>query len=102
MDAAQLLSHFEYGWKDVLPAMLDADPMKRPVDLRGLAERLTCVRVVAEKSPRRWLKWVMAGVTLAALAAGVAYWLVPRSERSAGQDEDMILNDAFEVPESVK
>ena len=102
MDAVQLLSHFEYGWKDVLPTMLDADPAKRPVDLRGLAKRLARVQVVEEKPPRRWLKWVMAGVALAVLVVVAAYWLVLRSERSADQDDDAILKDAFEVPESVK
>ena len=103
MDAVQLLSHFEFNWKDILPQMLDADPAKRPADLAELPRRLARIRSEVRNPPRRWLKLVAAGVVIAALVAGAAWWLVPRSARNAGQDDaDAILNDAFEVPESVK
>ena len=36
-----LLQYYEYRWRDVLPAMLDEDPAKRPLDLEGLVARLT-------------------------------------------------------------
>ena len=102
MDAVQLLSHFEYNWKDVLPQMLDSNPAKRPAALAELPRRLVRVQVAEGKPPRRWLKWAV-GAALAALVAGAVYWLVPRADRSADQDDpDAILNDAFEVPESVR
>ena len=107
MDAVQLLSHFEYGWKDVLPAMLDADPVKRPVDLRELAERVRgsccvprascCVPRASWFVPRAWRVGIALLVLL--IVAGVAAWLLwPR----AAENSDDILEDAFEVPESVK
>ena len=103
MDAAQLLSHFEYNWKDILPRMLDANPAKRPVDLAELPRQLARLQTGEEKPPRRWLKWVMAGTAFVAAAGVAAYWLVgPRPRMDAEQDEDVILKDAFEVPESVR
>ena len=105
MDAVQLLSHFEYGWKNVLPVMLDADPAKRPVDLMMLAQSVRASCLVPRASggvvraswfvPRAWA-WVVAVVLV---VAGVAAWFFwPR----AAENPDDILKDAFEVPESVK
>ena len=103
MDAVQLLSHFEYNWKGVLPQMLDADPAKRPSDLVELPRRLARIQVAVANPPRRWLKWAAAGAALAAVVAGLAaHWLVSRPGRDANQDDDVILKDAFEVPESVR
>ena len=112
MDAVQLLSHFEYGWKDILPAMLNADSAKRPVDLRELAGRVRASCLVPRASgsvrrasgdvpraswfvPRAWT-WVAAVVLI--VAGMAAWWLWPR----AAEDPDDILKDAFEVPENVK
>jgi serine/threonine-protein kinase len=105
--ALRLLDHFEYNWKDILPAMLDADPAKRPTDLKLLAESLVSrsapVKVPAKRSfLRRWLLWSVCAALLA--AAGLAGWMVLLSPEENGgfQSKDVELDDAFSIPESVK
>ena len=105
--ALRLLDHFEYNWKDILPAMLDADPAKRPTDLKLLAQSLVSrsapVKVPAKRSfLRRWLLWSVCAVLLA--AAGLAGWMVLLSPEENGgfQSKAVELDDAFSIPESVK
>lgn len=99
MDSVALLSHFELPWKDVLPKMLEADPAKRPTNLRALCDVLRGSCLVPRASwfvPRAW--WV--GIVLVVVvAAGIAVWLLWPG--TVGNPDD-ILMDAFEVPESVK
>jgi serine/threonine-protein kinase len=105
--ALRLLDHFEYNWKDILPAMLDIDPAKRPTDLKLLAESLVSrsapVKVPAKRSfLRRWLLWSVCAALLA--AAGLAGWMVLLSPEENGgfQSKAVELDDAFSIPESVK
>ena len=100
-----LLRHFENRWQEILPQMLDEDPAKRPLDLEGLAVRLSASPAA---SHRRWA-WV-AGIAAALGVAVGAYLLIsPSGRRTASpaqataEDEDISwLDQAFAVPEEAK
>ena len=105
--ALRLLDHFDCNWNEILPAMLDVDPAKRPTDLKLLAESLVSrsapVKVPAKRSfLRRWLLWSVCATLLA--AAGLAGWMVLLSseENGGSQSKAVELDDAFSIPESVK
>jgi hypothetical protein len=87
--------------------MLDADPAKRPTDLKLLAESLVSrsapVKVPAKRSfLRRCLLWSVCAALLAAV--GLAGWMVLLSseENVGSQSKAVELDDAFSIPESVK
>jgi len=112
VDAVRLLAEFERPWKDVLPAMLRADPAKRPTDLRELARRLEVApqqqeTPVAPASRRRVLATVLAAIfAVAALVALAVYLLLPSNRQMPSNlqrdDADDLTRDAFTLPESVK
>ena len=103
-----LLKHFEKPWQDILPQMLDEDPAKRPLDLEGLAARLTPPSV----APRRRLfsrPWAWAaGFAVLLCGAAVAYFaLSPSGGKAAGRVPQQLpsqdwLKDAFAVPEDAR
>ena len=109
-----LLRYYEYCWRDVLPAMLDENPAKRPIDLEGLVARLT-PPAAAEPSRRPFARpwaWAAGVAAVLGVAAG-AYFLLssPRpapdavgakSEKESLLPSEGWLKDAFEVPESMR
>ena len=112
VDAVRLLAEFERPWKDVLPAMLRADPAKRPTDLSALVHRLE-VAPQQQKPPtastrsRRVLAIVLAAVfAVAALVALAVYLLMPSNQQLPSNQQqdnaDDLTRDAFALPESVK
>ena len=104
VDAVRLLAEFERPWKDVLPAMLRADPAKRPTDLPELARRLAAAsqppNAPASSTRRRRVRFAVlaAAVAVAALVALAVYLQPPKQQWN---DDDLIRN-AFALPESVK
>jgi len=105
VDAVRLLADFERPWKDVLPAMLRADPAKRPTDLSALVYRLEVAPPPpsAQTAPtrrRRVLAIAIAAVlAVGAIAALAVYLLQSNQQRN---DDDSLIRDAFALPESVK
>ena len=110
-----LLQYYEYRWRDVLPAMLDEDPAKRPLNLQGLVARLT--PSVAESHRRPCVRpWAWAAGIAAVLGVAVgAYFLLspshpaPDAPVAGGVKSELPsllsegwLKDAFEVPESMR
>ena len=108
-----LLQYYEYRWRDVLPAMLDEDPAKRPLDLDGLVARLT---QPDSAEPRRrpfarpWT-WVAGVAAVLCVAVGTYFLLLsPRTKADAAvanSEQSLLpsegwLKDAFEVPESMR
>ena len=108
-----LLQYYEYRWRDVLPAMLDEDPAKRPLDLEGLVARLT---QPDSAEPRRrpfarpWT-WVAGVAAVLCVAVGTYFLLLsPRTKADAAvanSEQSLLpsegwLKDAFEVPESMR
>ena len=109
VDAARLLADFERPWKDVLPAMLRADPSTRPTDMSELVRRLE----IAPQKPsaastrrRRVLAVVLAAVFAAAAFAAISVYLLSSSQRRPTNQQqdyaDDLVSDAFALPESVK
>jgi serine/threonine-protein kinase len=105
--ALRLLDHFDCNWNEILPAMLDADPAKRPANLKLLAESLVSrsvpVKVSATKQRfwRRWLLWLVCAALLA--AAGLVGLMALSSEETGSSPSATVqLDDAFSIPESVK
>lgn len=104
VDAFQLLNRFEYDWKPVLMEMLDAEKSKRPLDLSVLPAR------VVKKHPSGTagrLKWIGIAASVLAVAAAVVFLVVKKTdsgsiEADAGQSEEVSVDDAFAVPESLK
>ena len=113
VDAARLLADFERPWKDVLPAMLRADPAKRPTDLSELVRHLE-VTPSQKKTPtepkrrRRVLAAALAAVFVVAVLAALAVYLLlpsshqPPSNQQQRDNADDLIRDAFALPESVK
>jgi serine/threonine protein kinase len=111
VDAVRLLADFERPWKDVLPAMLRADPAKRPTDLSRLVRRLEVAQhtqgsPTAAARRRRVLAVVLAAVfAIAALASLAVYLLPSNGQQPTNQqrnDDDALVRNAFALPESVK
>ena len=106
VDAVRLLADFERPWKDVLPAMLRADPAKRPTDLSELVHRLEVApRPSAPTAPtrrRRVLAIVIAAVLAVGALAALAVYLLPSNQGQQRNDDDGLIRDAFAPPESVK
>ena len=108
LNSVQLLSHFEYAWKDVIPVMLNANPEDRPTDLVELPAYLPPqqpAEPVAEAGGkvRRVRRWRTLAALAAALALGLGAWLLLRARpEAADEGQDDILESAFEIPESVK
>ena len=104
-DAVRLLAEFERPWKDVLPAMLRADPAKRPTDLSELVRRLE-ISPARKNSPsaptrrRRILAAVFAAAFAVAALGAIAVYLMPSKQPQ--HDDDALTRDAFSLPESVK
>ena len=110
-----LLQYYEYRWRDVLPAMLDEDPAKRPLNLEGLVARLTPSVAEPRRRPcvRPWA-WAAGIAAVLGVAAGAYFLLSPshpapdapvaggvKSEPPSLSSEGW-LKDAFEVPESMR
>ena len=109
VDAARLLADFARPWKDVLPAMLRADPSTRPTDMSELVRRLE----IAPQKPsaastrrRRVLAVVLAAVFAAAAFAAISVYLLSSSQQQPSNQQqdyaDDLVRDAFALPESVK
>ncbi len=101
-----LLQYYEYPWRDVLPAMLDEDPARRPSDLANLPLQLqpSPEQPAHGVSPRRW-PWA-AGIAAALGVAAAVYFLfspfgrrTARPAQTTAQVEDVAwLDQAFAVP----
>ena len=104
--ALRLLDHFDCNWNEILPAMLDADPAKRPANLKLLAESLVSRSVPVKLSAKsrhtmRWLLWSVCAALLA--AAGLVGLMALSSEETGSSPSATVqLDDAFSIPESVK
>jgi serine/threonine-protein kinase len=118
--AFRLLDNFEYKWREILPAMLDADPAKRPTDLKALSDSLLSqtkpVASQPQKRSRIWY-WLLAVIGAAVIAVScIAGWMLlfekgQNEAQDKAQDKvpdkvpDKVqesLGEAFGVPESVK
>ena len=102
-----LLSEFEYRWKDVLPAMLDENGNRRPVDIADFPACLKATKVWKRPAARPvpWKRLLLcAGVLLAlALVGVVGYLTVGRQNKTADvMDEDASAASAFAVPEKFR
>lgn len=82
ISSISLLEMFNYNWKDVLPAMLDTDPLRRPQDLKKLPERVRAVhgKALREPSFKRRLFLGLAAVLFLAALGGLG-WLVANRSR---------------------
>lgn len=100
--ARGLLENFEYDWKDLLPAMLSDDPLKRVVRApRRIAGTATMTVTVPVKPGRRfWLGIAAAATALAALAFAAGFWT--GWTRAKVIDEDRFFDDAMSIPEGIK
>ena len=106
-----LLKHFENRWQDVLPKMLDENPAKRPLDLKGLADCLTAPSPARRRRlfARPWA-WA-AGIAAALSVATVSYlFLLPSTKQAEETTQTVVqaeedvswLDQAFAVPGDVK
>ena len=110
VDAVRLLADFERPWKDVLPAMLRADPAKRPTDLSELVRRLEVAPhpqnpPTASTRRRRVLALVFAAIFVIAALGAIAVYLMPSNKQlppNQQHADDVLIRDAFALPESVK
>ena len=106
-----LLQYYEYRWRDVLPAMLDEDPAKRPLDLEKLPVLLTPQPAAPQRRTSPWL-WAAAGVAVIVCGTAVIFWSKSPSKEPAvlqaplghldPSPEENWLKDAFDVPESLR
>ena len=92
-----LLQYYEYRWRDVLPAMLDEDPAKRPLDLDGLVARLT---QPDSAEPRR--RPFARPYFLLSPPRPAPNAMDAKSEEEPLLPSEVWLKDAFEVPESMR
>ena len=109
VDAVRLLADFERPWKDVLPAMLRADPAKRPTDLSELVHRLEVAPAPstppASTRRKRVLASVLVAIFVIAVLGVLAVYLTLSNKQlppSQQHDDDALIRDAFALPESVK
>jgi len=103
-NAVKLLADFERPWKDLLPAMLSADPTKRPTDLAALPQRLvgaTSSPLQSEKARQGSRSYIYAGMAIALILAAVAAWFFLRPAPTAPSD-DALMDEAFEIPSAAK
>ena len=107
-DARKLLSDFERPWRQVLPRMLATDPRQRPADLRNLPYELQptdeaeAVPASSARRPRRVLTLVALGVTVLAVLSGLAVYLLGFKAETPPEEDDLLMSEAFSLPESAK
>lgn len=105
-NAARLLADFERPWKDLLPAMLAADPARRPTELAQLPARLDCranepTPVPTRRTRKTPLKLIAFASAAAVLVTALTAWLLLRSAPTSVDDESLA-DEAFTIPESVQ
>lgn len=88
MTSVKLLEVFDKNWKGVLPRMLDADPERRPRNLRTLHEHVRLAD--GEDSRRSWLLVVVGVILVLLTAAALAFYWVPRCR--AARDFDAVFS----------
>lgn len=97
-DALNLLKPLEGEWSRVLPAMLDANPKRRPTELRATALSLTGGRVVPKrrrfKLSRKALAWAL-GIVGVAVCVAVGAWILVSREETVDYDS------LYEIPSSI-
>ena len=107
INSVTLLSQFRYDWKTVLPAMLSADPARRPVDLASLPALVKRVRETkADGDSRSWLKFsalrpktlIRAAVAAVALLSLVTVAVVSFSRPPRAVFEEAEFREAFSTP----
>lgn len=76
MNSVKLLEPFEYRWADVLPVMLNENPLERPLNLTELPDRIAPVaQAKVPRSKRLAGKWMTLVVTVVVLVLGIGCWL---------------------------
>lgn len=101
--AVSLLNEFEYPWKDVLPAMLDENGHRRPIDIANFPACLKATgthRTTTRRTPRKkQLIWALA-IPISALAAWTAFVTYGHlKSRFAADEEEVFMANAFAIPE---
>lgn len=95
MNSVKLLEPFEYRWVDVLPAMLDDNPAKRPIDLLSLPARVLPPPPKAEPSGVKRSRFKMAVAALIAIVTVFAVWLCLSVDENAVRTDDL-----YDIPSS--
>ena len=95
MNSVKLLEPFEYRWVDVLPAMLEDNPAKRPLDLLSLPARVLPPPPKAEPSGVKRSRFKMAVAALIAIVTVFAVWLCLSVDENAVRTDDL-----YDIPSS--
>jgi len=106
-NSISLLGEFDYRWKDVLPAMLDANGNRRPVDVADFPACLkasgTCRKTAARRIfGKRFLLCASAMLVVALVGItgyfGARHW----KQTSAMSEEEAFIAAAFAIPEKYR
>ena len=76
MNSVKLLEPFECRWADVLPVMLNENPLERPLNLTELPDRIAPVaQAKVPRSKRLAGKWMTLVFAVVVLVLGIGCWL---------------------------
>ena len=104
--AIRLLDHFEHPWAKIIPAMLNEDPRKRPLNLVVLYNLLSfgcpsITKTAEDKRKKMKLVWgVVTGMLLLTVLSVCLFEMIASSSVKSPDNDDIV--NAFNVPETLQ